>query len=245
MLQQTQAERVVARYDQFLEAFPDFASLAEAPLRELLRLWQGLGYNRRAMALQRIAQKVVTEFSGRLPHTVETLRSLPGIGPATAGAIAAFAFNQPAAFVETNIRRVFLHFFFVGRNGVNDREILPLVEVTLDRARPRRWYYALMDYGVMIGKHRDNPNRRSAHYHRQGAFKGSDREVRGLILKILLEETPGVSEAALIRAVGRPPAQVVRNCLQLEQEGFVARRGSRLAIAAGAPPRKTQAVGRR
>lgn len=131
MLQQTQVQRVTQKYDPFLGAFPDFQSLAQAHLRDVLALWKGLGYNRRAMWLQRIAMRVVGEFQGRLPESGETLRTFPGIGNATAGALMAFAFQWPAVFIETNIRRVFLHFFFLHKNNVRDKEILPLIEKTL------------------------------------------------------------------------------------------------------------------
>ena len=188
MLQQTQVDRVMGKYGEFLAKFPDFETLARAPWPEVLAIWQGLGYNRRALALKRLAQGVMENWGGTLPTSAEDLRSLPGIGPATAGALLAFAFAQPVAFIETNIRRVFLHFFFADREGVTDREILPLVEETLDRKRVRDWYYALMDYGAELKGSFPNPNRRSAHYARQSPFAGSNREVRGFILKKLLEE---------------------------------------------------------
>jgi len=148
MLQQTQVQRVETKYKEFIAAFPAFPSLARAPLREVLRVWQGMGYNRRAIALRKIAQRVVAEYDGGLPDSVATLRTFPGIGAATAGAIVAFAFNKPTVFLETNSRRVFLHVFFAGRQRVKDSDILPLVETTLDREKPRQWYYALMDYGA-------------------------------------------------------------------------------------------------
>ena len=139
MLQQTQVERVALKYDPFLQAFPDVWSLARAPLRDIMAAWQGLGYNRRALALQRIARRLTVDFDGRLPDSVDTLCTFPGIGEATAGALAAFAFNQPVVFIETNIRRVFIHCFFPGQSRVRDREILPLVDQTLDRLQPRPW----------------------------------------------------------------------------------------------------------
>jgi A/G-specific adenine glycosylase len=230
MLQQTQVERVMLKYEPFLARFPNFASLARAPLREVLAAWQGLGYNRRAVALKNIAQRVVQEFQGRVPQGVETLRSLPGIGAATAGALAAFAFQQPAVFLETNIRRVFLHFFFPARQGVKDGEILPLVAQTLDRARPRRWYYALMDYGAWLKKAEPNPNRRSAHYQRQAPFANSTRQIRGQILKTLVAH-PELSVQDLVLAVGNEPQRVKGIIGQLVAEGFLERRGERLSIS--------------
>jgi A/G-specific adenine glycosylase len=232
MLQQTQVDRVLLKYEPFIIAFPDVASLARAPLREIMGKWQGLGYNRRALALQRLAQRLVTELQGRLPESVETLRTLPGIGAATAGALAAFAFNQPVVFIETNIRRVFIHCFFGDQSGIRDQEILPLVEQTLDRQRPRPWYYALMDYGAMLKRAAPNPNRRSAHYQRQSAFAGSDRQIRGLILKTMLA-SPVLSAQDLVQAVGKSPARTQALIETLIQEGFLEQTGTRLRIASG------------
>lgn len=230
MLQQTQVERVLGKYGEFLERFPDLATLARVPWPEVLAVWQGLGYNRRALALKRLAQAVMAAWGGHLPDNEEDLRTLPGIGPATAGALLAFAFEQPVAFIETNIRRVFLHFFFAQQQGVKDREILPLVEETLDRERVRAWYYALMDYGAALKKLGPNPNRRSAHYARQSPFYGSNREVRSLILKTLLTESVDSLEE-LARNIGRPKARTRTALEQLLAEGFVWREGEQLRLA--------------
>ncbi len=230
MLQQTQVERVLSKYEPFIARFPDVASLAQANLREILDAWQGLGYNRRALALQRIAQRVIEEFEGRIPDSPDTLRTFPGIGGATAGAIVAFAFNRPAFFIETNVRRVFLHFFFPGAQNVSDRQILPLVEQTMDRKQPRTWYYALMDYGTMLKGLEVNPNRRSAHYHKQAPFQNSDRQVRGLILKALIK-SPNVSVRELVRTLKTTPERMDRVIDQLVDEGFLTRTGNRLAIS--------------
>ena len=230
MLQQTQTERVVEKYRQFINSFPDLPSLARAPLRQILRVWQGLGYNRRALALERIAETVMSEFNGNLPPSPEALMTLPGIGRATACAICAFAFNQPVVFVETNIRRVFIHHFFQRKNNVRDTEILPLVEKTLDTSNPRKWYFALMDYGVMLKKDHQNPNRRSAHYQRQAPFEGSDRQIRGMILRALTTESP-ISQREIIRRLGMDPERVKNNLIQLQKEGFLKKKRNRFTIA--------------
>ena len=230
MLQQTQVERVVPKYERFISTFPDFFSLAEAPLRDILTLWQGLGYNRRAISLQKISQRVVGEYGGKLPDSAETLQTFPGVGPATAGAICAFAFNQPTVFIETNIRRVFIHYFFAGRNGIKDKDILPLVEMTLDTSQPRTWYFALMDYGAMLKEMLVNPNRRSAHHTKQPAFEGSNRQIRGLILRTLLEHG-SLTKGELIRSVGRSPDRVNAMVAQLTEEGFLVRRGDLLRFS--------------
>ena len=148
MLQQTQVERVKTKYTEFLAAFPTIESLASSLLTDVLRTWQGLGYNRRAIALKRCAEEIVSRYSGQFPRDTAELETLPGIGPYTARAVAAFAFGMAEPLIETNIRTVFIHFFFHGRDRVSDREIMPLVARTLDRHNPREWYYALMDFGV-------------------------------------------------------------------------------------------------
>jgi A/G-specific adenine glycosylase len=188
MLQQTQTERVARMYPPFLARFPTIEKLAASGTRELLEAWRGLGYNRRALALRETARIIVAEHGGVLPSSPRILERLPGIGAATASEIAAFAYDVPHPFIETNIRRVYLYFFHHGRTQVKDREILPLVERTIDRRRPRLWFYALMDYGVMLkgalGASAE-PNRRSAHYTKQPPFEGSDRQLRGRILRAL------------------------------------------------------------
>lgn len=195
MLQQTQVGRVIGKYVEFLKVFPSIDVLANASLAEVLRIWQGMGYNRRARYLHDAAQKIVNEHKGRVPRIEQELRALPGIGHYTANAIITFAHNEPRVFIETNIRRVFIHHFFRLQLGglasklVSDKEILPFVEATLDTGNPREWYYALMDYGAHLPKiARGNPNRQSKHYVRQSAFKGSLRELRGKIVRTLAEE---------------------------------------------------------
>ncbi len=220
MLQQTQVERVIEKYRLFVKTFPDFKSLAKAPLREILHVWQGLGYNRRAVALKGIAEKVVADYGGGLPSSEAELRTLPGIGRYSAPAILAFAYDKPTIFVETNIRRVFIHLFFDDRGGIRDSEIFPLIEKTLDRSNPREWYYALMDYGVMLGKARVNPNRRSAHYRKQSPFRDSDRQRRGMILKLLVKRS-GASVPEMARELGIESEKIKGLLADLRKEGFV------------------------
>jgi A/G-specific adenine glycosylase len=229
MLQQTQVERVIEKYKEFLAAFPDFPSLAKAPLPRLLKIWSGMGYNRRALALKALAQKVVDEHRGRLPSNPEALIRLPGIGKYTAGAVAAFAFNKPVIFMDTNIRRVFIHEFFHDRENIRDEELTPLVEKTLDRAEPRKWYNALMDYGAMLKQKHANPNRRSAHYTRQSPFENSNRQVRGAVLKALVKGLP-LTQAQLVKKTGMDSERVKKNLVQLEKEGFVKKKGRTYSI---------------
>jgi A/G-specific adenine glycosylase len=206
MLQQTQVSRVEVKYKSFLKKFPTVHALADAKLADVLTEWQGLGYNRRAIFLKRAAEKVVADFDGKFPRDFKTLCSLPGIGPATAGDLMAFAWNEPVVVIETNIRSVFIHFFFKEKQGskdvrkIHDKEILPLIEKTLDRENPREWYYALFDYGAHLkrefrrGEKRGkdgnggNPSRRSAHYTKQSKFEGSYRQKRAAAVRIILRK---------------------------------------------------------
>ncbi|MFW9823264.1 MAG: A/G-specific adenine glycosylase [Candidatus Thorarchaeota archaeon] len=186
MLQQTQTGRVAEKFLIFIDKFPNFNTLSNAPVEDVLKAWQGLGYNRRAIALKKISDIVVNEYNGKLPDTVEILKSFPQIGHNTASSIVTFAFDKPTIFIETNIRRVYIYFFFYSRKGVNDKEIISIVEKTLDKSNPREWYYAIMDYGVMLKKSFPDLNKQSAHYRKQVPFKGSNRQIRGKILKLLI-----------------------------------------------------------
>lgn len=164
MLQQTQTSRVVEKYQKFLKSFPTVSHLAQAPASEVLMHWQGLGYNRRALYLKRSAEIICETYSRIVPSLKSELITLPGIGPNTAGAVIAFAYNKPEVFIETNIRRVFIHEFFREKDMVSDQEIYPLIITALDEKNPRDWYYALMDYGAYLAKKETNPNRKSQHY---------------------------------------------------------------------------------
>jgi A/G-specific adenine glycosylase len=229
MLQQTQVERVLPKYAAFLDRFPTVTALATAPLADVLALWQGLGYNRRGMMLQRAAAEIVARHGGVVPDSVADLVRLPGIGAYTAGAIAAFAFGQPTPFIETNIRTVFIHVFFHDRNDVSDSEILPLVEQTLDRQNVRDWYNALMDYGAMLKKTIPNPSRRSSGHHRQSPFRGSNREIRGELLRLLLE-TPGLSAADIVQRSDKDDVRLWAMLGALVSEGLLQERDNRYWI---------------
>lgn len=196
MLQQTQVQRVVPKYEQFIKTFPDIAALADASLEDVYKIWQGLGYNRRAKFLRNTALQVKQTYSGTLPRKAEELTTLPGIGKNTAGAIQAYAYNQPIVFVETNIRTVYIHHFFDDERMVSDKEILPLIEQTLDHNNPREFYWALMDLGSHIKKTNGNNIQRSLHYKAQTKFSGSARQVRGKILRLLAEKKYEVKELA-------------------------------------------------
>lgn len=187
MLQQTQVDRVVPKFNQFMTTFPTLHALATAPLADVLKVWSGLGYNRRAKFLHQAAQKLVGEHGGKVPDTLESLVTLPGIGPNTAGAILAYSFNQPVVFVETNVRTVYFQHFFEGRESVSDKELRLIVEKTVDREHPREWYWALMDYGAFLKRQGAGRIVQSKHYKKQLPLKGSLREVRGMIVRLLSE----------------------------------------------------------
>jgi len=232
MLQQTQVERVTVKFPEFIRAFPDFASLASASLAHVFAAWQGLGYNRRAIALQKCGIRVMNEYDGVLPADVDILATFPGIGRATASSIAAFAFNMPVVFIETNIRRVFIHFFFTDTDTVSDADILPLVEQALFHENPRVWYWALMDLGSALKKTVPNPNRRSVHYTKQSPFEGSDRNIRGIILRMLLAEQ-GLREKKFLGIRSDDPARIKKILSALESEGFILRQNDRFFLPGG------------
>lgn len=232
MLQQTQVSRVRGKYAEFIAELLSFESLASAPQAEVIRLWQGLGYNRRALWLKAGAEAVVANYGGELPKDLTELRKLPGIGPNTAGSIATFAFNMPTVFIETNIRRVFLHHCFADSEGVADAEILPLIEQALDGEEPRQWYWSLMDYGSYLATQLPNPNRRSKHYAKQSKFAGSDRQIRGEILRLLLASSMKRSELGQALAPYEQDGDRVGRILQdLVSEGFVERQKSLYKLA--------------
>jgi len=230
MLQQTQVARVLPKYHEFLEAFPDVQTLAAAPLGDVLAVWQGMGYNRRAIALQRTARILVEQYNGELPRDRAILVQLPGIGRATASAIVVYAFNTPAIYIETNVRRVIIHFFFQDRSGVKDSEIEPIVQKTLYVENPRLWFNALMDYGTWLKTREDNPNLRSSAYKKQSPFEGSDRQIRGNILKIVLEEG-AIAEGALIETIAGEKERIQKLLVEMEKEGFIHRTGGIVSIA--------------
>lgn len=203
MLQQTQVSRVDGRWQRWLERFPTVDALAAAAPSDVLEEWQGLGYNRRALSVHRAAQ-AISEAGGIFPQDSKELVKLPGIGPATAAGIRAFAFNLHGVYLETNVRTVFLHELYPQAEGVPDSELVPLVELTCPASAadavdadgaandatteltPRSWYYALLDYGAYLKKTIPNPSRRSKSHVKQSRFEGSHRQKRAELLRVLL-----------------------------------------------------------
>lgn len=229
MLQQTSVERVLPKYTAWVKRFPDFSTLASASVGEVVAAWKGLGYNRRALWLHTLAKRVESDFAGSLPKDGRTLQSFHGVGENTAGAVAAYAFEQPVVFVETNVRRVFLHHCFASEIGVTDAHIRPLVAQALVGQPARQWYWALMDYGAFLGRTIPNPNRRSRHYTRQSSFEGSHRQLRGQILEHVLQGTSTLS--MLVRKLDNfAPKQIKHAVAELSQEGFLSCQDERVTM---------------
>lgn len=227
MLQQTQVERVLPKFEAFIGQFPEITDLAKAPLSEVLKLWSGLGYNRRAKFLHEAAKAVVNMFEGAIPSTEQELVSLPGVGVNTAGAILAYAFNQPVVYVETNIRTVYFHHFFEEAENVSDAEIRVIAETMLDTEHPREWYWALMDYGSFLKRNGVRLNTKSRHYVKQTALQGSMREMRGRILKVLAQNPLFESE---LRAEVQADERFEPALHALTAEGFLVEEAGRLQL---------------
>ena len=229
MLQQTQVARVEKYWQRFLSLFPTLDALASAETSLVLEMWQGLGYNRRALALKRTAEICSEEHGGELPRTLEGLLALPGIGKATAGGILAFAYQQPSLYLETNVRTVFIHELFPHRESVSDKEIEPHVQRTCSLDDPRGWYYALLDYGNYLKSTQVNPSRRSKHHTKQSKFEGSRRQKRAELVRFILAQREAsfpemvAALAEFEKKQGRPvPTEdLVRSIVaDLVREGF-------------------------
>lgn len=227
MLQQTQVARVLPKFDAFLYTCDNFADLADLPLSKVLDLWSGLGYNRRAKYLHQTAQIVTHQFDGRLPDSLADLVRLPGVGPNTAGAIAAYAFNQPVAFVETNIRTVFFHHFFPKRHKVDDKELVAIAEQVVDQEHAREWYWALMDYGSYLKQQRGGLLDTSRHYRKQAPLAGSRREMRGRIVRALVGKSQTTMQ--LKKAVAADERFEIA-LAGLISEGLVTKHGNRIGL---------------
>ena len=239
MLQQTQTTRVDGRWQRWLERFPTVDALAAADAADVLDEWQGLGYNRRALSVLRAAQ-AVSAAGGMMPAETAALEALPGIGPATAAGIRAFAFDLPGVYLETNVRTVFLHELYPNAESVPDRELVPLVRDTCPpnasdpEDDPRTWYYALLDYGAYLKRTVPNPSRRSRGHTRQSRFEGSHRQKRAELLRVLLahrgdgaggadfetifQELVSSELRAGRSAIGEPDVRALLD--ELEREGF-------------------------
>lgn len=185
MLQQTQVSRVIPKFQEFITAFPNEKSLVSASLADVLIVWQGLGYNRRAKYLHDAAKMITNEYGGVFPTESADILRLPGVGKNTLGAIEAYTFNRPSIFIETNIRTVYIHHFFHDQFNISDKDIISLVEATIDSENPRQFYQSLMDYGTWLKSNGVHNISSSKHYKKQSALQGSVRQVRGEIIREL------------------------------------------------------------
>ncbi|MDR1972058.1 MAG: A/G-specific adenine glycosylase [Treponema sp.] len=222
MLQQTQTDRVIDYWNQWMEKWPSARLLHEASMEDVLKAWSGLGYNRRCYNLKDCARRIVKDHGGEVPKNHIDLEQLSGVGPYTAHAVPCFAYNIPTVFIETNIRAAVLHFFFKDKEGVRDKELFPVLRAALDHKDPRTWYWALMDYGFALKKLIPNPNRRSAHYTRQSPFEGSFRQYRGAVLRVLAQEGPAGMMELQRRSGIESDVDLYRVIVSLEKDQMVA-----------------------
>lgn len=226
MLQQTQVDRVMPKYHEFLKAFPNVRALANAPLAHVLRVWSGLGYNRRAKYLHDAAKVICRDFGGNMRKALA--HPLPGVGPYTKAAVRVFAFNEPHTMLETNIRTAFMHHFVSDdRKGVRDADIVPLIEAAAEEQNPRTWHWALMDYGVHLKRIGVRTNHQSVHYAKQSKFEGSLRQVRGAILRAL-HQGPRTLRALMIELRSQSLGRALQG---LERDGLVVKEKGKWRIA--------------
>ncbi len=240
MLQQTQVARVLTRWERFLSRFPTVDALAAASPGDVVEEWQGMGYNRRALALKRAADICASRYGGAMPEGVEELVKLPGIGEATAAGITAFSRDVPCIYIETNVRAVFIHRFFPDEERVTDRQLRPLVEAACPTEDVRGWYYALLDVGAHLKRTQGNPSRRAAAYTRQSAFEGSRRQKRSWLLREVMA-SPGIESEELMARLNRIEREAGRDGVDratfdsvmadLEREGFFVHSASGWRIA--------------
>ncbi|TXT43351.1 MAG: A/G-specific adenine glycosylase [Spirochaetes bacterium] len=220
MLQQTQVSRVVPKFLAWMNRFPCVEALASASQTEVLALWSGLGYNRRALALKATATAILKDHGGSLPREEAVLRTLPGVGVYTSRAVFAFAFDIPTVFLETNIRTVYIKHFFEGMGKVADSLLYPIAATCLDRSSPARWHNALMDYGAYLKKSEANHGAKATAYRKQSEFRTSFRRVRGEVLKVVLKK--GQCDVAMLyETLPFSREEVERSAEALAAEGFL------------------------
>jgi A/G-specific adenine glycosylase len=239
MLQQTQVSRVLAKYHEFVEAYPTPAACASSPLADVIRRWSGLGYNRRAVSLHASACMIMQEFAGRVPNSLSALRRLPGVGPYTARAVLAFAFETDAAVVDTNIARVLAR--MRGRS-LTPKEVQVAADAALENGRALEWNQSLMDLGALLctprlpccarcplaprcawrgGQEADPAEGSAGVSGGQSRFEGSDRQGRGRLVRAL--RTAPVTPDDLGAVMGWPadPDRANRVAATLVDDGLV------------------------
>jgi len=220
MLQQTQVERVIPYYEDFIRTFPDVGTLAKAPLAKVLVAWQGLGYNRRAKMLHEAAKAVVKQHGGKFPKSATELEELPGVGPYTARAVAAFAYNTHDILIETNIRTAAMQHFFPRKKTVSDKEIERTLKAAAPIDKAREWNWALMDYGAALKRAGVKTNARVKGYAKQAKFDGSFRQARGAVLRSLA--VGPMPSKKLTMLLGREREEQMKGALaSLTKEGLI------------------------
>lgn len=226
MLQQTQVDRVIPKYHEWISRWPTWRALSRATSYELLSAWSGLGYNRRALFLGKMARAIVHNHKGQMPDDPDGLRKLPGVGPYTSRAILIFAFNRPLATIDTNIRRVLIHEF--GLSGETSvAELEDLAYRVLPKRRSREWHNALMDYSRLVLP------RQMKHVppvSRQSRFEGSLRQIRGEIIRQLVSQQ-SITAGQIIKATGRSREDVALAIEAMTREGIVQKFRNRLTLA--------------
>lgn len=225
MLQQTQVERVVPKYLEWIHRWPSWQSLAGSSRREVLAAWSGLGYNRRAIYLRESAKKVISEYSGQLPDSPEELMKFPGIGRYTSRAILIFARNHPLAAVDTNIRRVLIHELKLPASiSMGDIERIALK--LLPKKQSRIWHYALMDYGALV---LPRQIKRIQPLSRQSRFEGSLRQIRGEIIRQLTQKSR-VRLSTIANVLARSEQDVLKAAEALARDGLVKIQGMYVSL---------------
>lgn len=242
MLQQTSVHRVIGKWETFVERFPTVSECARSDIGDLLRIWQGLGYPRRARNLHLSARRIMSDFGGRVPGSIDELTSLPGIGPYTARAIVAFAFEGDAAVVDVNVARVLKR--LVGQS-LTARATQDLADALLPEGEAWLWNQSLMDLGATVCRTRpmcvecpmleiccwkgEGPDPAEANSGgRQVPFEGSDRQARGRLMKVLTTRDVALDEVADI--MDKPIDDALRLAQALVEEGLVERSGDRLHL---------------
>ena len=245
MLQQTQVARVTEKYAEFLNKFPTAKKLAAAPLGDVLTVWSGLGYNRRAKFLHNCAKEVVINYGGKFPVTFESLVKLPGIGISTAGALLAFSFGQDTPMIDTNIRRILVRVFFK-KNIPSDKELYAFASSIIPKGKGREWNYAMLDLGATLCTARNHSHHDLEcplsrlhgkvddfiYKKPQKNFAGSDRFYRGKILKALTEKG-SESQLEIMKQLSEYKGnkiQIIQILERLLKEGMIVKKANKYRL---------------
>ena len=221
MLQQTQVNRVIPKFDEFVESFPTIESLAKAETKQLLRVWSGLGYNRRAVWLKEAARQIVERHE--FPQSFEELQKLRGVGPYTSRSVLIFAFNKDLAAVDTNIRRVLIAEGFATEE-TSEKQLQSIAEYVLLKGRSRDWHNALMDYGSQVMTASTTGISPTS---RQSCYEGSSRQVRGAVIRALTGTTElGLGEIMKSLDCNMNESELESIMTQLVNDGLVEVTGS-------------------